>query len=203
VKKVIHQVGYNSQRDNFNFAGKFPGWKQCFSTSAFMFASFYSDKVDAKNEEQLKWYVDQAEAGVGVKGIAEKVIRKLPWIPKSGSSYWWDVHKDLLQYIFDVHEVKKNVVWYNDAPFFSLDTSIGTGGPAIVGTSKMGGLPGGHIVLVIGIDDDSYYLNDPYGNPLSNYREHNGACIKVPKEWFRIQCERAAGNGLVRFMEAV
>jgi hypothetical protein len=197
----LHIVGYNSQRNNFSFGGKFQGYKQCFSTSAFMFISFYSKKIISGSDDQLAWYVDQVEASVGTRGIAENVIGKIPWIPFSGSSYWWDVQKSGINSVFEDHGVKKIADWYNKGTWDQFDSCLNYG-PIIVGTKKIGGLPGGHIVLCIGKYNDSYYLNDPYGNPLSNYSDENGSCIKVQKEWFRMQCENTAGRDKVRFMYA-
>lgn len=51
--------------------------------------------------------------------------------------------------------------------------------PVIVGNKFT---HGGHVVAIIGFDDDrgSFLVNDPYGNPMTGYREHNGREVWVP-----------------------
>jgi len=195
----MRQIGYNSQRDNFAFAGKFSGYKQCFSTSAFMFMSFYSDKINVKDDKQLAWYVDQVEAGVGEKGIAERVKAKLPWIPAMGSSYWWNVQCQAITEVLNIHKVKSNAIFTDAGNWSELENRLILG-PCIVATTKMGGLPGGHIVLFVDMDEDNYILNDPFGNPLTEYKDSNGEGIKIPKKWIKPFCENATKPGKVRFI---
>jgi hypothetical protein len=203
MQSINHRVGHNDQRNNFNFAGKFPGWKQCFGTSAHMFVSYYVREILAMDDKQLAEYVDQAEASVGIVGVAEAVIRKMPWIPQSGSSYYWDVHKAVLNSLFDRHGVDVQAQWFDAGSWEQFMDDLAKG-PLIVGTSRMGGLPGGHIVLVVGWNDDAkaFILNDPYGNPLSAYRNHNGAGVEVPADWFRVQAGKSTKPGRVRYMRA-
>jgi len=202
---VQHAVGYNSQRNNFNFAGKFSGYKQCFSTSAWMFLSFFSSLVKAGDDEGLAWYLDQVEAGVGKTGIAERTIAKMPYIPRIGSSFWWVVQIEAIRYVIAEHRKRSavvregNPVFIDKGPWEALHAML-ENGPAIVATHKMGDLPGGHIVLITGVGDEQYIINDPFGNPLKKYVTGNGYGVVVPGAWFREQCERAVGSGKVRFI---
>lgn len=206
-QRIIHKVGYNSQRNNFDFAGKFKGYQQCFSTSAHMFMSFYSKAIESNNDDQLAWYLDQVEASVGAKGIAEKIMRAIPGIPVKGSSYWWKMQLAGINQVLAEHQknghvpVKGEAHWLDAGSWEQLEEVLADG-PVIVATNKMGGLEGGHIVLIVGVDREkgTYYLNDPYGNPLSNYRDKNGECVEVPMNWFRIQCSRATKSDHVRFI---
>jgi uncharacterized protein YvpB len=58
----------------------------------------------------------------------------------------------------------------------------------IIGTFKLGGLPGGHIILLVGIDDYDYIVNDPFGNANTNYKDKNGAGVIYPKELIKKVC---------------
>ncbi len=205
--QVLHDVGYNSQRNNIDFSGKFKGFKQCFTTSAHMFMSFYSSKIEAMNDDKLAWYLDQVESSIGVRGIAEKVMRSIPGIPMKGSSYWWRVQLAGINEVLSTHmkngyvAVSGKADWMDAGSWNEFEDALSKG-PIITGTHRMGGLPGGHIVLVTGMDHEkgTYTINDPYGNPLSNYRVQNGQSVEVPIDWFRIQCSRATKSNCVRFI---
>lgn len=181
---MIHQIGYNSQRNNFNFAGKFPGWTQCFSTSAWMFMSFYSPDIKAADDSSLAVYVDDVEETVGKPGIAEKAKRKFNWITGK-TSLWWLIQKDGIESWLWRHGVKGQVVFRDsDFPFGVLPTIIDHG-PVILGTTKMGGLSGGHIILAVGYDDNNIICHDPYGNAQTNYKDEKGAFVKYPHDFLR------------------
>ena len=71
-----HLINYNSQRDNISFAGKFPGFWQCFTTCSWMLMSYYCDKIKAGDDKGLSLYLDDVEAIVGKPGIGEKIKNK-------------------------------------------------------------------------------------------------------------------------------
>lgn len=200
-----HTVSYNSQRNNFNFAGKFSGYKQCFSSSSWMFMSFFSSLIKADDDAGLAWYTDQVENSVGEKGIAEKVMAKDKNIPKAGSSFWWSVQEAGINYILDEHRKRDAVSKEGKAVFHFASNwkkfeELLVNGPVIIGTHKMGKLPGGHIVLCIGKDENYFYLNDPFGNPTTDYKDQNGNGVAVPISYFKEACERAVSKGKINFM---
>lgn len=175
----MRKITYNSQRDNIDFAGTFPGWAQCFSTSAWMFLSYYDPGIRADDDKGLAAYVDDVEASVGAVGIAERVMPKFPWI-KGRTSLWWPIQREAIQ----AHMPDYNVLFNEHFPIEQLIDVIDRG-PVIIGTNKMGGLRGGHIILLVDYDRDrrSFMVNDPYGDARGNYRYSDGAGVLYPYEW--------------------
>ena len=182
----MREIGYNSQRDNFNFAGKFSAWLQCFSTCSWMLLSYYCEHIKADDDNGLMNYVDDVEAAVGSPGIGEKVRQKYNWI-KGNTSLWWNVQKEgIEQYMWrDGH--KGNALFHDATfPIYSLPAIL-KDGPVIIGTDKMGGLPDGHIILLCDYDKerDVFIVNDPFGNARSNYSDHDGEAVKYSPYWLR------------------
>ena len=174
-----HLINYNSQRDNISFAGKFPGFWQCFTTCSWMLMSYYCDKIKAGDDKGLSLYLDDVEAIVGKPGIGEKIKNKYNWI-KGHTSEWWLVQRNGIEAWLWQQGSRGNAVFRDlTVPFDDLRSLI-NGGPVILGTSKLGGLPGGHIILAIGYDDDGIICHDPYGNALAQYESANGAGIMYP-----------------------
>lgn len=175
MRKII----YNSQRDNFTFEGKFKSWNQCFSTCAWMFISFYDKNIDATNDKQLAKYVDDVENNVGKPGIAEKIMEKLRWIT-GYTSMWYLVQQAGIQKYLP----KKKII-FNE--FFSIKNlhELVIKKPVIIGTSKLGGLKNGHIILLVDYDSktDSFMVNDPFGDATGNYLYKNGDGVKYKKQW--------------------
>ena len=169
-------IGFNSQRDNENFNGKFPGYVQCFSTSVWMLMSYYSLQIDALNDKQLAKYVDDVEASVGsIPALAEELKKKDPSVTGK-TSLLWMVQKAGLQLWLDNLKVKGKAVCELSADFSKIKTLL-KDRPVVIGTSKMGGLPGGHIVLGIGYDDIHTVCHDPYGDARTKYKEQRGASV--------------------------
>ena len=173
-----HIVKYNSQRDNFSFAGTFPGWKQCFSTCAYMMMTYYWGV--SGSDHDLAAYVDDVEAGVGKKGIAETIKRA--WMGRF-TSYWMVVQQAGINKWMRGKGLHGETIWGN-GHWFELDEVL-KDGPVILHTNKIGGLKGGHLVLVIGMDDEYYYLHDPYGVPWTNYVDTNGESVPVRKTYLK------------------
>lgn len=171
----MFQIKYNPQLDNENYKGSFPGSIQCFGTSAVMFASNWDRRYETKAFETA--YIDDVEATVGKKGTAENVKG---WSGRS--SQWWSVHLAALKKILP----NQNIVYSSNMTLSNMIHILKTS-PVIFGTSKMGNLPGGHIVLVVGYDPltDSFILEDPFGNPNTNYRDRNGHQVKVKRSYLQ------------------
>jgi hypothetical protein len=180
----MRSIGYNSQRDNFNFAGKFPAWSQCFSTCSWMFLSYYCPEIKAGDDKGLMNFVDDVESMVGKPGIAEQVKKKFPNIT-GYSSLWWNVQKEAVEKYMWMHGHKGNMLFHDASfPAYSLSSAI-KNGPIIIGTKKIGQLPDGHIILLAGYDDHKsmFYVNDPFGNARSNYADHDGQGVIYPYPW--------------------
>ncbi len=174
----MRQIGYNSQRDNFSFAGKFPGWAQCFSTSAWMFMSYFEPTVRANDDEGLAAYVDDVEASVGDIGIGERIMGKIA--PNVRTSTYWKVQHAAIQERLPDKKIALDLKF----PVPQLPSLVSKG-PVIIGTNKMGGLPGGHIILLVDTvpGDASFVANDPYGNARVKYMSKEGAGLFYPFAW--------------------
>lgn len=177
----MRKIDYNSQRDNFDFDGKFPAWKQCFSTCAWMFMSYYNKDINATNDTKLAQYVDDVEALVGKPGIAEKVKQKYNWIT-GNTSMWWLVQQAGIQKNLS----EKEIIFSEKISVKELPELVKEK-PVIIGTHKMGGLPGGHIILLVDYDSekDSYVVNDPYGNATGNYLCDDGDSILYSHDFLK------------------
>lgn len=179
---MLHVVGYNKQRDNVNFHGKFSGYAQCFSTSVWMAMSFYCSQIDAVDDIALSKYVDDVEASVGNKpGLAED-LRTGNVSLKGRTSLFWVVQKAGMQKWLSARKVAGRAGVNLRAPFSMLIDLLDSG-PVVVGTNKMGGLKGGHIVLAIGYDDDAVICNDPFGDATTNYEDRNGDSVRYSRSF--------------------
>jgi hypothetical protein len=177
----MRKIGYNSQINNKSFRGVFPGSKQCATTSAWMFMSYYTNLIKAEDDDGLAEYLDDVEVRVGYRGIAEQIIARMPWI--SGfSSMWYKVQEAGI------------TKWLNSRGVFgyakfseSLTTKdlpqLVEAGPVIIGTNKLGGLPGGHIILIVDQNNGDYIVNDPFGNAITKYKNKDGHEVRYPKGW--------------------
>ena len=138
-----------------------------------MFLSFYAKRIQAKDDKQLAWYVDQVEATVGAVGIAEKIRQRYQYI-RGKTSQWWLVQKAGIEFILKSHSVKGHCVFSEKASWSDLDACLKKG-PVILGTKKIGGLAGGHIILIVDKARNGYIVNDPFGEGLySKYAKKNG-----------------------------
>ncbi len=193
----MRNIGYNSQRDNFAFAGSLPGYVQCMSTAAWMFLSHYRPDVRAEDDQGLAAYVDDVEATVGRPGIGERVRERYKWIT-GRTSMWWLVHQAALQ----ERIADRRVLFNEHFPIEQLPHTL-EAGPVIIGTNKMGGLPGGHIILLVDYDRDrrGFIANDPYGEATGGYRYANGAGTLYPYDWLLRYIDY--GNNAARCIYAI
>ena len=175
----VLDIGYNSQRDNDNFGGKFPGFSQCFSTSVWMLMSFYSLEIDALDDSALAKYVDDVEASVGtVPGLAEE-MQKQDHSIVGRTSLFWEVQRAGLHLWLNNKGVKGQAIC-NYTASLSQARELLKDRPVIIGTSKMGGLPDGHIILGIGYDDINIICHDPFGDMSTSYINSNGKEVYYP-----------------------
>ena len=181
---IKHNIAYNSQRDNINFGGKFPGFWQCFTTCAWMLMSFYSDKYVATDDEGLSNYLDDIEVTAGKTGIGEKIKHKYKWITGHTSEWWLTQQAGIEEYLWRAG-VKGNAVFRDMTASFDELRSLLDGGPVIIGTSKLGGLPGGHIILAIGYNSEGIICHDPYGNAVTGYRSAAGGGVLYGDAYLR------------------
>ena len=153
----MRKIGYNSQRNNPAVNG-IPGASQCFATVAWMFISFYRAGIKADDDAGLKKYIAEL--------TAQGAYREYEWLSQ----------KNLIQ------------KYLNDVLYLGVDLDTGAGlatpdelrfalkcGPVIIGTKKMAGLPGGHIILGVDVLPDGKILcHDPYGDANTGYKDPNG-----------------------------
>lgn len=166
-------VGYNSQRNNENFNGKFSGFKQCFSTCAWMLLSYYTDKIKADDDKGLASYLDDVEVTVGHPGIAEEIYKA-----HSPSSFFWEVQAaGITKWLNGEGITGRAVFCEGTKSFFEMKPML-QDGPVILGTWKLAGLPNGHIILVTGYTDTAIICNDPFGDARTNYQDTNGKNVE-------------------------
>jgi hypothetical protein len=144
-----------------------------------MFMSFYDPTISARDDIALSRYVDDVEATVGREGVGEQVKQKFNWIT-GRTSLWWLVQQEGIQ-----KRLPNRRVIFDER--FSIDalTRQVTMGPVIIGTKKMGGLSGGHIILLVDHDSSSgsFIVNDPYGNARIDYESAVGFNLRYPAHW--------------------
>lgn len=179
-----NKIKYNSQRDNIDFGGKFKGNCQCFSTCSWMFMSYYSSKIAAFDDGMLSKYVDDVETTVGKKGIGEQVKERFRWIT-GRTSYWWLINKYGIEKWLWREGINGNAVFKDKNISFNNLTKLVDNGPVILQTKKMGSLHGGHIILAVGYTESHIIVADPYGNALTNYKDHNGENVLYHKDWLK------------------
>lgn len=182
-------IEYNEQRDNFDFKGIFKGSCQCFSTTVWMFLSFFCSLFKAKDDKMLATFVDDVCNLVGSPGIAEDIAKEYSLDVKDNLAYQWLIQEHAIQKWLWSKSVKGTTV-------LKVDLRTGRGlaswdeirqalkiSPVIIRTYKMGGLPGGHIILIVDIDGNDLICNDPYGDARTGYKNINGENVRYSIDW--------------------
>ena len=159
----MRKIGYNSQRNNIAVKG-LSGSVQCFATSAWMFLSYFApEKYKVDDDKTLSYFVGDVTRNA------------------ASDEFEWSKQAAMIQKYLDAAGVKKKVK-------LGIDLDTGDGlvspdalvklldeNPVIIGTKKLGGLPGGHIILGVDATPDGHVIvNDPYGNANGNYSDANG-----------------------------
>lgn len=169
-------IQYNSQKNNESFGGKFPGYIQCFTTSAWMLMSYYSLEIDALDDKSLSKYLDDVEVTIGTTpGVAEEIQKQDHSVVGKTSLFWEVQRAGITKWLQQKNVIGKAICNYTSS--LSQVRKLLNDGPVIIGTNKMGGLPGGHIILAIGFDDIHIICHDPFGNANLNYSNSNGNSV--------------------------
>lgn len=166
----MREIVYNSQRNNKTVKGLAPS-VQCFATSAWMFLSWYApEKYRGDDDAALSWFVGD----VTMRATSDE--------------FEWSAQAAMIQKYLDAAGVRKTVKLGIDLDTGNPLTSAAqlaaylTAGPVIIGTKKMGNLPGGHIILGVdnAPDGSGIICHDPYGDARTNYRSTDGAAVNYP-----------------------
>jgi hypothetical protein len=177
-------IKYNSQRNNTIIAG-INGSSQCFATVVWMLLGFYCPNVNAEDDNGLAEYIKDITAN------------------GSAHEYEWVAHQaEIQKYI--------NNAGKNYTATLGIDLNTGKGlmspeqlrlllavGPVIIGTKKMAGLPGGHIILAVDfIENGDIVCNDPYGNALTRFKDQNGQGVIYPVSMFDKEYQEGPIRGM-------
>lgn len=172
-KEQMRKIGYNSQRNNAAVKG-LSGAVQCFATSAWMFLSYYAPNT----------YKADDDAGLA-RFVAD--------VTKNGRSneFEWSVQAATIQKYLAAAGVKKvvrlEIDLNKDTGLLSPDDLRAklASGPVIIGTKKLGGLTGGHLILAVdNAPDGKVYHNDPYGDANTMYSDPNGESVLYTTEMY-------------------
>jgi hypothetical protein len=149
-----------------------------------MLLSFWAgDTYKGDDDKGLSAYADDVCDIVGKPGIGEEVKEEHPEI-SGNSAYWWQVHFAAIDKYLHAADIKGNAVWVKNATYDTI-VSLLDKGPVVCGTSKLGGLPAGHIILAVDkTPEGSIVFNDPYGDANTEYKNSNGAGVIYPKSLY-------------------
>ena len=193
---VRRAIGFNSQRDNYDFGGQIVGNVQCFSTCAWMFMAYYASAIDAGDDEGLCRYVDDVEASVGETGSAEDVMREDKRIRDvvtrgTKSMFFWSIHRHAIEVFLHQRGVTGRCLFRETMTLDDVDKILEEG-PVIIGTTALGGLKGGHVILLVekARDKNAYYVNDPYGDARTRYRRHDGGGVLYARKRIEVHATR-------------
>lgn len=159
----------NDQRDNLT-VNALGAYSQCFATSNWMRMSNYTDKIKAGDDQGLAEFLLYMETVVGPKFVSA-AHPSLYFNVQSAAVTKWLNDRGVLGK--DITDLK--------FPFEDLVRKLDDG-PVTIGTTKIGGLPGGHIILLVDFDvlTDSFVVNDPFGDAKTDYQDHEGGGVHYP-----------------------
>ncbi|MBC6444048.1 MAG: hypothetical protein GDA50_01255 [Alphaproteobacteria bacterium GM202ARS2] len=185
-----HNIAYNSQRDNYDFDGQIPGNVQCFSTCMWMLLSAFAKSIKANDDNGLLDYVDDVESSVGDSGTAEDVMRQDQAIADAVASgidsmFFWQIHQKAFRPFLIKHGVSNvDCVFSTQERTFAQLDDILASSPVVLGTRKLGGIKGGHVILLLGKhpEKNGYWVHDPFGDARTRYRNTNGAHVFYSKK---------------------
>lgn len=209
---IISKINYTYQWQvtNFDFGGVYPGWAQCFTTSACM---FLSSQIPGLNLDKkfIATYLDDVEVHIGQKGIGEQLVLKYDWIAKATlngfSSQWWLIQRDAIEYYLQKFGVNKQVIFKDtNGTWQEVSDALKMGSPVIIGTM----LPPshGHIIMIVGETENTWICADPYGNAFNLYKGSNevsGRDVEYDKRWITTYTEQMITGipNAIRIMYAI
>jgi len=156
---------YINQRTKPNYDKKLHPHRQCFYASAVMFLSHYLP--EAKSSSYYDEYVDDTEATVGKPGIAEKYFPRL----SGRTGAFWQVHQKAIELRLPSHQV----IFHEKISLAFLRACLASNDPIIYGTTNLGGLPGGHVVVAQkNFGNEGIITYDPFGDARTEYTTHDG-----------------------------
>lgn len=150
LKIDLNKLKYYSQRDNRD-----DWWRQCNSSTHAMLLNYLKPDSVASDDEYYQDYV-------------------APF----GNTTDWTIHTKALKK-FGIESVFRT-----DLDFDDLDRSLELGFPVPIGVYHKGtinniDLHSGHVLLIVGKQEDTYIAYDPWGNGFS-YEDHNGKGVEYP-----------------------
>jgi hypothetical protein len=165
-------LGYREQRKDDTING-LTGYSQCFSCSAWMLMSNYTDKINAQDNAGFDEYLKYIETVLG------PTMEHVPH-----PSLYFDVQTAGINSYLTARGVDGAAICNLSFPIDQLPIQAQKG-TVIIGTSKLGGLPNGHIILLTGYDlaKLSFIVNDPFGDARGNYSDPNGEGVIYPYQY--------------------
>lgn len=179
---------YQDQRTKPGVPG-IPNWAQCFYCSVVMLIDHHL-KLANPDAFYLS-YFDDVETTYGKAGIGEKTVSREHLVGRSGQ--YWAVHKDgASKYLA---EAGLKAIWA-DIPWSEAISKL-KDGPLVCGTK----IPpsDGHIILLKGVSDAGFIVNDPYGDGRTRYSNlaASGEGLVYEAKWLQ---SVASWNGMARVM---
>lgn len=165
--RPLNEIVYFSQRNNYGSP-----FNECFPTSMVMMMANNLDVTP----------VDQTLRAFMEDDLFDHFIEKTH--KRTSAKYEWKIERDMAnKWLGKSNMLKPDpVVWREGMTTIEIEIEIDNGRMVVVGTDKLGGLPGGHIVCIGGYDELNFYLWDPFGDYRTRYGDHNGRNISIKKD---------------------
>lgn len=165
--KIVPNLTYYTQRNNWG-----DSYSECFPTSMVM--AMVNNGVEKVDPTLRKFMIDDLFAH-----FIELTYRS------KEAKYYWDKEKDscikwLNKSPYFNNSSKHYVAWIEGATYEQICKEIDEGYTVVLGTYKLGGLKGGHVLTVVGYDENrNFILYDPFGDPNTNYKSKNGKGVLI------------------------
>ena len=164
--KLLSNVEWYSQRDNVgdNTNGVF-GYNMCQLTSLAMVMNAMGIKrLNASGQYEDELYSYAKLAGYG------------------GSKLWKNTAK-----VYEKVTEKYDIVltWYSKDIVKHAKETIDKGKPFILSMDYKEDGQHGHVIVAVGYTENTLIINDPYGDNITGYSEHNGAFVEYQiNRWY-------------------